>query len=279
MPRKLSHQRFRRKRRYGMFHLVVALIVGMLTGVLATYGFMKISLTPEEKESSIKTNLTGWIENARAATIPIVAVGSTDQGEFGVVCTLAVKIEPGDGYVYVGIDPTLVGFDFQDADRTAIKVAAKLAGYQLDADGVGLAGYDVKFIVVGPGERVRVEAIDGPSAGAATTIALLSVLENRKIKSGYAITGTIQEDGSIGPVGGVFHKAAAAAENGARVFLVPKGQSKVTVYERVVEQIFPGFSWVSYRPKIIDLNEYFAGYGLSVVEVSTIEEAASLMLE
>jgi len=285
MPRQIKRRRryaARRARavgRYGTLHLAACFIAGLLAGALAFYGASNLKLGSTETGGGFGASLSSWTENARAAVVPILAVGSSGENEFGVVCILGVKVEPGEGYVYIAIDPTLVGFDFQNADRTAIKVAARLAGYQLDNDGVGIANYDVKFVVAGPGKQVRVEAIDGPSAGAATTIALLSILENRKIREGYVITGTIQEDGSIGPVGGVFYKALAAAENGARYFLVPEGQSKVTVYERVVEQIFPGFSWTTYRPKVIDLNSYFSGYGLRVIEVSNIEEAASLMLE
>jgi predicted S18 family serine protease len=259
--------------------LALAMVIGALIGGFITYGALTFRPVERKESGYAGTNLLSWAGATRAAVVPIVAVGSTGEEEFGVVCTLGVRIEPGEGFVYIGIDPTLVGFDFQDADRTAIKVAAGIAGYQLDSDGVGLAGYDVKFVVAGPGKQVRVEAIDGPSAGAATTIALLSVLENRKIKEGYVITGSVQEDGSIGPVGGVFYKAKAAAENGTRYFLVPNGQSEVTVYERVVQQIFPGFSYISYRPRVVNLNEYFSSYGLTVIEVSTIEEAASLMLE
>lgn len=220
-----------------------------------------------------------WLENS-GSTIPIVAV-SSGENPVGVMCTLAVKIRPGEGYVYVSVDPTLVGFDFQDSDRRAVRVAGTLAGYPLDEDGVGLKGYDVYFLVTGPGKEIRVEAIDGPSAGAATTIALLSVLENRRIKEGYVITGTIEEDGKIGQVGGIFYKALAAAKKGATHFLVPKGQSRITIYEQVTYEPFPGWRWITYRPKVVDLSTYLQeqGWELRVLEVSRIEEAASLMLE
>jgi len=128
---------------------------------------------------------------------------------------------------------------------------------------------------------VRVEAIDGPSAGAATTIALLSLLENRRIKEGYVITGTVEEDGRIGQVGGIPHKALAAAKEGATHFLVPKGQNKVTIYEKVTYELFPGWRWVTYRPKLVNLDTYLRerGWDLQVLEVSRIEEAAAIMLE
>jgi predicted S18 family serine protease len=194
---------------------------------------------------------------------------------------LAVKVAPGSGYIYVNIDPMLVGFDFQDADRKAVKVACDKTHYSLDADLVGIAGHDVFFMVLAPGgEEVNVQAIDGPSAGAATTLATIAALENRRIKDGYIITGTVEEDGSIGKVGGIFYKTQAASEAGASHFLVPKGQSVITIYKQVTQQIGP-WQWVTYEPVIVDLNQYAQeqGWNLEIQEVSTIEEAAEIMLE
>ncbi|MEM2536229.1 MAG: S16 family serine protease [Candidatus Hadarchaeales archaeon] len=162
-------------------------------------------------------------------------------------------------------------------------MAGTLAGYPLDEVGIGLKGYDIYFLVAGPGKEkeIRVEAIDGPSAGAAITVALLSVLENRRIREGYVVTGTIEEDGKIGQVGGIFYKALAAAKKGATHFLVPKGQSKVTIYEQVTYEPLPGWRWITYRPKLVDLSSYLRekGWNLQVLEVSRIEEAVALMLE
>ncbi|MEM2672113.1 MAG: hypothetical protein QXF20_00760, partial [Candidatus Hadarchaeales archaeon] len=95
------------------------------------------------------------------------------------------------------------------------------------------------------------------------------------------ITGTIEEDGKIGQVGGIFYKALAAAKKGATHFLVPKGQSKVTIYEQVTYEPLPGWRWITYRPKLVDLSSYLRekGWNLQVLEVSRIEEAVALMLE
>jgi len=256
--------------------LAASFLLGLLCGLL---GYHLLLHLPHPVQHGGTVNLQGWLENA-GCTIPIVAV-SSGENPTGVVCTLAVKIKSGEGYVYVSVDPMLVGFDFQDSDRKAVRVAGNMAGYPLDEDGVGLKGFDIYFLVAGPGKEVRVEAIDGPSAGAATTIALLSLLENRRIKEGYVITGTVEEDGRIGQVGGIPHKALAAAKEGATHFLVPKGQNKVTIYEKVTYELFPGWRWVTYRPKLVNLDTYLRerGWDLQVLEVSRIEEAAAIMLE
>ena len=54
------------------------------------------------------------------------------------------------------------------------------------------------------------------------------------------MTGTINPDGSIGPVGGIFEKAEAAYTGSAKYFLIPKGQSidHITHKETIVEGPF-----------------------------------------
>ncbi len=216
-------------------------------------------------------------ENVQEATIKIAAVRSDG---LGVICDLTVETSPGTGRVLVDTHP-LVGFDFQYADRTAVKVASRITGYALDDDGEGLKGANVLFAVCTPtGETVEIQAIDGPSAGAAATIAAIAAIENRAVRDNVIMTGTISEDGTIGPVGGVFEKVKAANEVGAMLFLVPKGQSVLTMYQQVVQQI-DSFQFVTYVPVSVDLNDYAenVGWNLQIQEVSKIEDAVQLMLE
>jgi len=44
------------------------------------------------------------------------------------------------------------------------------------------------------------------------------------MKSDIAFTGTINPDGSIGPVGGIQYKLEAVAKDGKKTFLIPIGQ-------------------------------------------------------
>ncbi|MEM2191994.1 MAG: S16 family serine protease [Candidatus Hadarchaeales archaeon] len=265
-----------RRKKFPIKIFAAGVVIGM---VLGSGGYFLAQHFPALWVGRVSIDIQKWLENSTGAVVPIVAVASGAQ-TFGVVCTLAVKVEPGDGFIYVSPDPMLVGFDFQDADRKAVRVAGALAGYPLDADGVGIKGLDIKFLVVGPGQQLQIEAIDGPSAGAATTIALLAALENRKVRKNTIITGTIEEDGSIGQVGGIFYKAQAAHEAGATLFLVPRGQSTVTVYREVTRKVGP-WTFVSYQPELINLNQYSQsqGWGMEIAEVSTIQQAAALMLE
>ena len=63
----------------------------------------------------------------------------------------------------------------------------------------------------------------GPSAGLAITLAIVDRLTPGELTGGAAVatTGTIEADGSVGPVGGVKQKTHAVRAAGAKLFLVP----------------------------------------------------------
>jgi ATP-dependent Lon protease len=64
-------------------------------------------------------------------------------------------------------------------------------------------------------------AKDGPSAGAAICLALISLLTGRLARRTVAITGELSLTGQILPVGGIREKMLAAARAGVTKFLFP----------------------------------------------------------
>jgi PDZ domain-containing protein len=66
--------------------------------------------------------------------------------------------------------------------------------------------------------------IGGPSAGMMYALGLYDLLTPGDLTDGRLIagTGTIELDGSVGPIGGITDKIVAARSVGAQVFLVPK---------------------------------------------------------
>jgi PDZ domain-containing protein len=66
--------------------------------------------------------------------------------------------------------------------------------------------------------------IGGPSAGLIFSLAVVDKLTTGEINGGKFVagTGSITADGIVGPIGGIDHKMATAADAGATVFLVPK---------------------------------------------------------
>ena len=65
----------------------------------------------------------------------------------------------------------------------------------------------------------------GPSGGLITTLEIYNQLIKEDITNGLTIagTGTIEEDGTIGEIGGVEHKILGAVKEKTDVFLVPAG--------------------------------------------------------
>jgi ATP-dependent Lon protease len=67
---------------------------------------------------------------------------------------------------------------------------------------------------------------DGPSAGVAMFIALVSLLSSRNVRSDIAMTGEISLRGLVLPVGGIKEKAVAAARAGVHTVLLPARNQK-----------------------------------------------------
>ncbi|MBU3090074.1 Lon family ATP-dependent protease [Clostridium gasigenes] len=80
--------------------------------------------------------------------------------------------------------------------------------------------YDIHVNVVGGGK------IDGPSAGAAITVCIISALLEKPIRQDIAITGEISLRGNIKPVGGIFEKIYGARRKGIKLVAIPKANEK-----------------------------------------------------
>lgn len=94
-----------------------------------------------------------------------------------------------------------------------------------------------------------VEGIGGPSAGMMFTLGIYDELTPDSLGSTAKIagTGTIDYDGSVGPIGGIAHKMRGARSQGAQYFLAPSSNCD-------------------------EVRDHVPS-GLKIVEVSTIDEA------
>ncbi|WP_147820964.1 S16 family serine protease [Salidesulfovibrio onnuriiensis] len=97
---------------------------------------------------------------------------------------------------------------------------------------------------------------EGPSAGVAITLALLSLLTDRPVRRDVALTGELSLLGEVLPVGGIREKLMAAQLAGISTVILPKGcaASVASMEDEVVQD-------------------------LEVHLVSTMEEAADIALE
>jgi PDZ domain-containing protein len=65
--------------------------------------------------------------------------------------------------------------------------------------------------------------VTGPSAGLAWTLAIIDRLTPGSLTGGkdVAVTGAIEEDGTIGPIGGIVQKVATVKRAGVKEFIYP----------------------------------------------------------
>ncbi|WP_131159399.1 S16 family serine protease [Aeropyrum pernix] len=191
----------------------------------------------------------------------IVAVSSSGEGATG---RLIVTVRyPGEGRVYISTSP---------ASQLDTLGSARVAAFAASlAAGVDMSSLDFYYVL-----ESKSIVVGGPSAGLAMALATYSLLTTGSCPDGYAATGMILPDTSVGPVGGLKEKLEAAASSGAKVFLIPHGQEKYTYIARKVERNGPIVRIVS-TPISIDLVEYGRSLGVNVIGVSTLAEAAGAL--
>ncbi|MEM2927371.1 MAG: S16 family serine protease [Nitrososphaerota archaeon] len=211
---------------------------------------------------TIEKYAEGTIYAAAVRTVIIDPFFGTYKYE-GTIMNISCQVNFGEGRVLVNTEPVLIGVDFQSAARTAVQVAEMKTGKSLKS-------YDIIFSVK---VKENISAVDGPSAGGAMTVLLISIIERKILRNDVIITGTISPDGTIGKVGGVMQKAEAAAKKGMKIFLVPKGQIIQPTY--VEKEIKRGpFTFIYYDIEYVNLAEIMKEeYGMEVYEVSNIDEA------
>ncbi|MDK7192255.1 S16 family serine protease [Bifidobacterium sp. UMB1197] len=88
-------------------------------------------------------------------------------------------------------------------------------------------GVDVKNVKI----KLHIDDIGGPSAGMMYALGILSKLTNNDLAGGRTIagTGTIDNSGKVGPIGGIRLKMISAKRDGASWFLAPNSNCNEVV--------------------------------------------------
>jgi uncharacterized protein len=264
---------YRKHRRRGRITRIITLMFLFAVAFSLGYyiGGMNETITIYQNETrpiNIVTYVPYDIPNQSYSNVSYVSViipAVSDEGE-GVTTVLTVQIMPGSGRVLVNIDKLLFWTDTQNSIRTSSKVASNIT----ETD---LSEYDIIYTI-----KTNATAVEGPSAGTSLTLATIAALEKKTINPKVMITGSINHDGTIGPVGQILPKAIAAKEAGAETFLVPLLQSQEVTYKtrKYCEQIGTAQICTTEKvPKKVDISEEA---GLEVVEVENIEEALEYFL-
>lgn len=231
--------------------LVAALLVLLLT-CTATCGCLNIKLPFQSPSPSAQTSMVGSTHILNLYVQELASPSGDQLITGGSVSNVVVTVEPGNGNVLVTTSPR-IGYDWSAAAKVAVAVAAKKANVDPNS-------YNFLFTITNAHEM---STLDGPSAGAAMTIATYSALTKKPTNSSVYQTGTINPDGTIGQIGGVYFKAVAAAKDGAKVLLVPPTQSygDKDPYQN-------GIGGVNLQQELKQ-----SGYDVRVVEVHNIDEA------
>ncbi len=170
--------------------------------------------------------------------------------ELGYDVSMVVKVLdvqkglPADGALSVGdvilrVDSTRIESAQDVVDAVTAVEPGGTVRFQVERDGERLTvpvtpkaveGRPRVGIVPGPGfefpfqVHVRVDPdIGGPSAGLMFSLAIYDTLTPGSLTGDEIVagTGTIDESGEVGPIGGIQQKIVAARDAGARLFMVP----------------------------------------------------------
>jgi PDZ domain-containing protein len=126
---------------------------------------------------------------------------------------------------------------------------------------IGFAAHDTYSVVLPFKALINTDAIGGPSAGLAFTLTLIDELSPGSLTGGkkVAVTGTINDDGTVGAIGGLHQKVVAVKQAGAKYFIVPKAQGE------------DGIDGLAEARRV-------AGPGLEIVPVGDLEDALDALV-
>ena len=99
--------------------------------------------------------------------------------------------------------------------------------------GLGVTFSESKSIKTTPFVKVDADDIGGPSAGLMFTLEILNQLLEEDLTKGYTIAGTgeMNEDGSVGRIGGIEKKVVAADKDGMEIFFAPDDEITAKMLE------------------------------------------------
>ncbi|MEM3061273.1 MAG: S16 family serine protease [Candidatus Bathyarchaeia archaeon] len=254
-------------------------LIGQIQALRQEYNLILSQLDYYKAQAEFYSSLMKSKETSRgilgSASVNIVAVKAMRSDLFevkyeGAVLNANIELIPGDGRVLINTQPR-IGIDLQTSARTAAHVSENFTG-------ITLRKTDIVLTITANEE---IEVVDGPSAGAAITLAIIASIQNRSIDKSVFLTGTIGYDGSIGKVGGIIEKGIAAAKQGAKKFLVPEGQSRVQIFVPKESELFPGFVIITYEERTVNVQNYLneQGYDVEVIEVKNVLEVYRIMVK
>jgi uncharacterized protein len=262
-------QKYNNERKKVVKYLIIIL------AILAALNLVFIFLNDKKDTGTVKENIDNifskntdikFLSNING-TLVSLNVPAVDTDGKGIATTLSVESTKGSGKTLVDIENLLFWADTQQSIRMARFVAGNITGKNLN-------NYDLIYSI----KVSNTSLIGGPSAGSAIAIATIFALNGEKPRGDVMITGTINHDGTIGPVSGILEKAKAAKQANAKIFLVPLSQSSDVEYN-TKEHCQPfGTTEVcstETTPRKINVSEEA---GIKIIEVENINEALTYFI-
>lgn len=184
------------------------------------------------------------VEGREVRTVPELntRIGQREAGE-KIALTVVRDGEKQELSVPIGVFPEAYGND----GRVGLGILYPVAERQITFE---------------PKVDIDVRKIGGPSAGLMFSLEIYNQLVPEDITKGYRIagTGTIDEQGNVGRIGGVKQKVMAAHKAGADIFFAPKeGEREDSNYNDAVEAAED------------------IGTDVKIIGVNTIDDAISYM--
>lgn len=157
-----------------------------------------------------------------ARLTPYVTTKASSQAEIGRVLGLAVS-----GFVGSVLELEAIAFPAHEAGKGNLRFNDTCGTMTKDSlfnaasvvrqiTGEDLADYDVHVNVVGGG------AVDGPSAGLALCLGIISAMQSIALRQDLAVTGEISIQGKVKPVGGLVEKIYGAKQAGMKAVIIPR---------------------------------------------------------
>ncbi|GEM_PF-709005 len=202
-------------------------------------------------------------------SIKVFAV--TDSGA-ALEATLTIAVEPGTGKIWSSVGP-LIGTSTQNTEKISLEVARNYFDRTDE--------YDYKFDI-----NSNATIVEGPSAGAAMSLLLISMLQGKPLPEYVSVTGSINEDATVGGVGGVFEKSRRAAESGITLFMIPMGEAVQThKFEEGVKTInLVNYAWNEWGLKVIEVDNvddmlHYAFMDFNAIDVNEISQVQPEVFE
>lgn len=204
------------------------------------------NLTEDEYDFLLKHMMTTSQQNAVTAGLRMAGEVVPVQNK-GIFVTNVLPASTAKGKIAVGdIITEIDGKPMKKSEEVIAYLSAKRAGDQVDIvffhDGnrkqmtfglsvindqgkVGLGIQPEDEYVIYPPRQVKIDTreIGGPSAGLMFSLEILNQMVPEDLTKGYQIagTGTIDQDGNVGQIGGIRDKIVAAHEGKVDIFFCP----------------------------------------------------------